>query len=254
MVLLRRRNRLVEQQRSELAELNATKDRLFSIIGHDLRSPLHSLHVFVELLAGPPLPPAQLQEYTGHLTHTLDQTLLLLENLLSWAALQMQAASPPRPVPQALSLAVADAFDLVGPAAEAAGLHLHNTLAGTEWVLADPAAVRLVLRNLLSNALKFTSAGGQITVSAERRADTWHLAVADTGRGLPAAIARQPLQPGLLPQADTAPSRAPGAGLGLALCQDYARRNGGELEVSCAGPGQGATFYLVLPAGEAVGW
>lgn len=252
VVLLRRRNRLVELQRSELAELNATKNRLFSIIGHDLRSPLHSLHVFVELLAGPPLPPAQLQEYTGHLTHTLDQTLLLLENLLGWAALQMQAATPPRPVPQSLAVAVADAFDLLGPAAKVAGLHLRTTLTGAEWVLADPGAVRLVLRNLLGNALKFTSAGGLIAVAAEQQGSDWHLAVADTGQGLPVALARQPLHPGLLPRM-AAPSRAPGAGLGLALCQDYARRNGGELEVASPGPGRGATFYLVLPVGEAVG-
>ena len=247
---LRRRNRLVEKQRSELAELNATKDRLFSIIGHDLRAPLHSLHTFVELLSGPPLPPERLGQYTRHLTQTLDQTLILLENLLSWAALQLRGPGPVRTEPVALAAAVEDAFDLLGPTAAAAGLTLRTTLAGTEWVQADPAAVRLVLRNLLSNALKFTPAGGEVTVAAERHGPSWQLAVADTGQGLPAATPRQPLPAESLPRrAAAGPSRAPGAGLGLVLSRDYARRNGGELEVASAGPGQGTTFYLVLPAG-----
>ncbi|GAA4495076.1 hypothetical protein GCM10023172_06200 [Hymenobacter ginsengisoli] len=245
---LRRRNRLVEKQRAELTELNATKDRLFSIIGHDLRAPLHSLHTFVELLSGPPLPPERLRQYTRHLTQTLDQTLVLLENLLGWAVMQLRGASPPRAEILSLAAAVEDAASLLAPTAEAAGLTLRTTLRGDEWVQADPAAVRLVLRNLLSNALKFTPSGGQVTVAAERREGAWQLAVADTGQGLPTPTPRQPLAPQGLPR--RAAQGAPGAGLGLVLSRDYVRRSHGELEVASAGPGQGTTFYLLLPAAE----
>ncbi len=245
---LRRRNRLVEKQRAELTELNATKDRLFSIIGHDLRAPLHSLHTFVELLSGPPLPPERLRQYTQHLTQTLDQTLVLLENLLGWAALQMRVAGPVRTEPLSLAAAVEDAVSLLGPTAEAAGLTLRNTLGGSEWVLADPAAVRIVLRNLLGNALKFAP-GGRVTIAAERQGSRWQLAVADTGQGLAEPTPRQPLAPASLPRrSGSAPGRAPSAGLGLVLSHDYAHRSGGELEVESAGPGKGTTFYLRLPA------
>jgi two-component system sensor histidine kinase/response regulator len=243
---LHRRNRLVEKQRAELTELNATKDRLFSIIGHDLRAPLHSLHSFVELLSGPPLPPERLRQYTRHLTQTLDQTLVLLENLLGWAALQLHVAGPLRTEALSLAAAVEDACSLLGPTAEAAGITLHNSLRGDEWVQADPAAVRIVLRNLLSNALKFTPSGGQVTVAAEPQGATWQLTVADTGQGLPAPTPRQPLATDGLPRRTA--KGAPGVGLGLVLSRDYARRSHGELAVASAGPGQGTTFYLVLPA------
>ncbi|MDO7884090.1 ATP-binding protein [Hymenobacter cheonanensis] len=245
---LRRRNRLVEKQRAELTELNATKDRLFSIIGHDLRAPLHSLHSFVELLSGPPLPPERLRQYTRHLTQTLDQTLILLENLLSWAALQLHVAGPVHTEALSLAATAEDAASLLGPTAEAAGVALRTTLSGDEWVQADPAAVRLVLRNLLSNALKFTPSGGQVAVAATRQAGAWQLTVADTGLGLPMPTPRQPLAPEGLPR--RAAKGAPGAGLGLVLSRDYARRSRGELEVASPGPGQGTTFYLLLPTAE----
>ncbi|WP_460504315.1 sensor histidine kinase, partial [Hymenobacter agri] len=181
--LLGRKNLQIEAQRTELTTLNATKDQLFSIIGHDLRAPLHSLHAFVALLSGPPLPPDKLSQYTQRLSHTLDHTLALLENLLHWAALQMHATAPPQPEAVRLADAVEATFGLLGPTAEAGGVALQHGLHGHEHVWADPAAVRLVLRNLLANAIKFTPRGGAVRVSATPGTGQWQLVVADTGQG-----------------------------------------------------------------------
>ncbi|MBH8559815.1 tetratricopeptide repeat-containing sensor histidine kinase [Hymenobacter negativus] len=248
--LLGRKNQQIEQQRAELTALNATKDQLFSIIGHDLRGPLHSLHAFVGLLSGPPLPPEKLAQYTQRLTRTLDHTLALLENLLHWAALQMRATGPPQPENMALAAVVEENFDLLSPAAEAGQVALHHDLTGEEHVWADPSAVRLMLRNLLSNAIKFTPLGGTVRVSARREAGTWQLAVADTGLGLPVPTPRQQVP------AETPERRAAGAGqprssgLGLKLSRDVALRNGAQLWMASAGPGQGSTFTLGLPLAE----
>ncbi|MEL5996561.1 HAMP domain-containing sensor histidine kinase, partial [Hymenobacter segetis] len=248
--LLGRKNQQIEQQRAELTALNATKDQLFSIIGHDLRGPLHSLHAFVGLLSGPPLPPEKLAQYTQRLTSTLDHTLALLENLLHWAALQMRATAPPQPENLALAAVVEENFELLSPAAEAGQVTLHHDLTGEEHVWADPSAVRLVLRNLLSNAIKFTSAGGTVRVAARRVAGTWQLAVADTGLGLPVPTPRQEVPAETLERrAGTGQPRS--SGLGLKLSRDVALRNGGQLWMASAGPGEGSTFTLSLPPAEA---
>ncbi|WP_201984580.1 ATP-binding protein [Hymenobacter rubidus] len=248
--LLGRKNQQIEQQRAELTALNATKDQLFSIIGHDLRGPLHSLHAFVELLSGPPLPPEKMRQYTHRLGRTLDHTLALLENLLHWAALQMRATGPPRPENLALADVVDENLGLMAAAAEASQVSLSQALTGEEQVWADPAAVRLVLRNLLANAIKFTPAGGTVRVSASRAHGTWQLAVTDSGRGLPVATARQPLQPEALERRAGEAGQARSTGLGLKLSHDVAARNGGGLWVESGGPGHGTTFTLALPVAE----
>ncbi|UOQ96217.1 tetratricopeptide repeat protein [Hymenobacter sp. 5317J-9] len=250
--LLGRKNQQIEAQRAELTELNATKDRLFSIIGHDLRGPLHSLHAFVELLAGPPLPPDKLAQYTQRLTRTLDHTLALLENLLNWAALQMRAAGPPRPEPLDLAALVEENIGLLAAAAEASQVSVVHHLTGDECAWADPAAARLVLRNLLANAIKFTPAGGTVQVSARREGAAWQLAVADTGRGLPEPTPWQELRPESLPCRAGEGGQARSTGLGLLLSRDVLARNGGRLWVASAGPGQGTTFALSLPVAEPV--
>ncbi|MDO7845836.1 tetratricopeptide repeat protein [Hymenobacter sp. M29] len=248
--LLGHKNQQIERQSAELTKLNATKDRLFSIIGHDLRGPLHSLHAFVELLDGPPLPPARLSQYTQRLTRTLDHTLALLENLLNWAALQMRASAPPRPENLALAGLVEENIGLLTAAADAAQVALTHHLTGDERAWADPAAVRLVLRNLLANAIKFTPAGGTVSISATQEAGCWQLAVADNGRGLPTPTPHQPLRPDALERRAGEAGQARSTGLGLLLSRDMATRTGGQLWVASAGPGQGTTFTLRLPVAE----
>jgi signal transduction histidine kinase len=250
--LLGRKNQQIELQRAELTALNATKDQLFSIIGHDLRGPLHSLHAFVELLAGPPLPPEKLGQYTQRLTRTLDHTLALLENLLHWAALQMRATGPARPETLSLAALVEENIGLLAAAAEAAQVLVSHSLTGEEQAWADPAAVRLALRNLLANAIKFTPAGGAVQVSAHRADGAWQLAVADTGRGLPEPTQEQPLRPESLPRRAGEAGQARSTGLGLLLSRDLLARSGGQLWVASDGPGQGTTFTLRLPVAETV--
>ncbi|WP_197070496.1 tetratricopeptide repeat-containing sensor histidine kinase [Hymenobacter sp. DG25B] len=250
--ILSRKNREIEEQRTALAQLNATKDRLFSIIGHDLRGPLNSLHAFVSLLNIRQLPQEKLIQYAQRLNQTLDQTLALIDNLLSWAAVQMQASERVNPEAVRLQEAVEENFRLLRTAAEQKNIALLHTLEATEWAWADPDMVRLVLRNLLSNAIKFTSAGGQVQVSSTQEGGSWQLAVADTGVGLSAEALQALLSPAEPARSTAGTAQESGTGLGLVLCRDFVARNGGRLWAESAGPGRGTTFYCTFPQAAAL--
>jgi signal transduction histidine kinase len=250
--ILSRKNREIEEQRTALAQLNATKDRLFSIIGHDLRGPLNSLHAFVSLLNIRQLPQEKLIQYAQRLNQTLDQTLALIDNLLSWAAVQMQASERVNPEAVRLQEAVEENFRLLRTAAEQKNIALLHTLEATEWAWADPDMVRLVLRNLLSNAIKFTSAGGQVQVSSTQEGGSWQLAVADTGVGLSAEALQALLSPAEPARSTAGIAQESGTGLGLVLCRDFVARNGGRLGAESAGPGRGTTFYCTFPQAAAL--
>lgn len=107
-----------------------------------------------------------------------------------------------------------------------------------------------MLRNLLSNAIKFTPAGGSVRIAAARAADDWQLTVADTGRGLPAATPAKHCAPKSWSAGPARPARPAAPGLGLKLSSDVAARNGGQLWVESAVPGQGTVFTLVIPAAQ----
>ncbi|MBC6989115.1 tetratricopeptide repeat protein [Hymenobacter sp. BT491] len=250
--LLGRKNREIDHQRATLAQLNATKDRLFSIIGHDLRGPLNSLHAFVSLLNIRQLPQEKLMQYSQRLNQTLDQTLALIDNLLSWAAVQMQASERVNPESLLLEEAVNENFRLLRTAAEHKNLTISHLLEGDEWAWADPDMVRLVLRNLLSNAIKFTPQGGRITVAATEADAQWCLSVTDTGVGLDGETLHQLLGVAASPQSTVGTAQEPGTGLGLVLCRDFVERNGGRLWAESAGPGQGTTFHFTLPRAGAL--
>ncbi|MCA8829659.1 tetratricopeptide repeat protein [Hymenobacter sp. BT728] len=245
--LLDQKNRKIEEQRALLEQLNRTKDRLFSIIGHDLRGPLHSLHAFVALLNLKQLPQEKLAQYSQRLDQTLNQVLGLIDNLLSWAAVQMQASDRVSPSAFPLQESVEENFRLLRTAAENKDLTLSSTLTGEETVWADADMVRLILRNLLSNAIKFTPAGGTIQVGAtETAAGDWQVAVTDSGVGLTAEQLHALSQP-TPPRSTVGTAQERGTGLGLVLVRDFVERNGGRLRVESAGPQQGTTVVFSLP-------
>ncbi len=246
----RQYRRLRRTQRA-LAATTRTKDRLYSVVAHDLRSPIASFPGLLDLLRRY-RDRAATHDFDGLLTEMRDaseQVARLLENLLQWAAGQHGELSV-RPETLALGELLTEVAALYAPTAEAGGKRLSLALtadgAGLR-ALADRQMTRAIVRNLTDNALKYLPAGGTVRLWAETgAAGTVRLVVRDDGPGLTGAqLAAFNATAAPVGAAPTAEVR--GTGLGLPLCRLLAERQGGNLYLTSA-PGQGLTAVVELPA------
>ncbi|GAB2558419.1 tetratricopeptide repeat protein [Spirosoma areae] len=227
-----RQNQEIETQSTRLKEANALKDRLFSIIGHDLRGPVASLQTSVNQLRSNDSQPMNLDlldQEVSRLAYTLD-------NLLYWSLTQRQGLRVHRHL--------VDLTDLVKETLEGfQGLIRFKNIAvsveeGRASIHLDENLTMLVLRNMLHNAIKFTPAGGAIRLSIRQEPTLTHLLIADTGVGMNVASPAQPNQ-----------RNGQGTGLGLVLSQELMKQVGGELRLDSQ-PGQGTTVRLSWPSGQ----
>ncbi len=244
---VRERTHQLEIQKHELKELNASKDKFFSILAHDLRSPFTGLLGIIQFMRqrGLHFSEKQLQENLETLNDAADSLYALLENLLTWSRLQRGAIERhPEQIP--LHTMVDLSLALFTSNAEQKQITIQNGVEENVSLYADKQMLLTVIRNLVSNALKFTEQGGKIHLTAHQRNERVTLAVADTGIGIPAdAIPRLFRIDEKYYQNGTAGEE--GTGLGLILCKDLVEKNRGTIAVESA-VGQGSTFHVSLPA------
>jgi signal transduction histidine kinase len=225
----------VGERTRELEAANADKDRMLTVVGHDLRGPLTALTQAAEQAAAPPADPASLGKFTGEAAVVGRQVLLLIEDLVLWARLRAGRMPPAgRHRPTAI---VAPVIALHRAAAGQRGVKLTVAVPDDVRVLTDLVLAQTLLRNLVANALKF--ARTEVIVSAQLAADGVQLTVSDDGPGLPPAVLAAFAAQAALPGADN--------GLGLRLCVEIGRALGVKLgAVSVAG--RGTEFKFILPA------
>ncbi|WP_231915312.1 HAMP domain-containing sensor histidine kinase [Lewinella sp. 4G2] len=244
---LRSARRKLAGQNLELNQLNATKDRFFGIIAHDLRNPivaLSSANFQVNRLYERGQT-ERVKAVVGQISQTTRQLNGLLNNLLQWAisssgGIQLKRTS------LSLTEVIEENFDLYAAAAEAKGIDLINNTPGDAFLLADREALQTILRNLIGNAIKFTPGGdgAEIKVNLATTSHENVITVTDSGPGL---TAEQRTQLFKLHRGDgPAGRRNAGTGLGLILCKELAELHGGRIEVASE-PGVGAQFSVVLP-------
>lgn len=241
----------INEQKQELEELNATKDKFFSIVAHDLRTPMSSLAGFSSMLSnyGEQMSPEEIKNFSKKLHVSMKNALSLVENLLTWARTQMNKIDH---TPKALNLnkVVEETVRQLENSAGGKQLKLEQTLEGDLQVFADEDHVRLVLRNLITNAIKFTETGGSITISARPEAgDTVLLSVSDTGVGMDEQRQEKLFKIGNTNSTNGTEGEK-GTGLGLVLCKEFVEKNGGQIMVSSR-EGEGTTFTIRLPQYEA---
>lgn len=256
---------LAQQQADELRQLNQSKDRFFSIIAHDLKAPFQGILGFSELLDTDleDMSPAEIRNIASYLHDTASSAYKLLENLLNWAMVESG-----RMTYQPKQLYLETIFDLVegslSGAARHKALRLQFSCPTDVQVFADENMLRSIIRNLVSNAVKFTPEGGSIQVSATLDVDWVEIQVMDNGVGMspeqlhavltamnssqqshvPAAGSLSTVN---LHSASTNGTRGEtGTGLGLALCQQFAQRHNTTIQVDSR-PQQGSRFYFRLP-------
>ena len=238
--------RLVDSEQALLRQ-NANKDKFFSIISHDLKSPFHSILGFAEILSGDlsDFTLEEIQSYGNHIHVGAQNLLNLLENLMQWTRLQSGRMGY-QPEPLLLRERVEMVLSLLQGNLLAKKIHFDCSLDPEMLVYADRTHLSLVMQNLISNAIKFTQQQGKIQVYASQQDGTIIICVADNGVG----IASQHLSD--LFQIETSFSTVgtaneKGTGLGLILCHELVRENGGQIWAESA-LGEGSRFYFTLPS------
>jgi len=249
---LRRARNQIERQAENLRQSNALKDRMFSIIGHDLRSPLSAAKLKMDFIMRGIIDPKSDEFVDGtvfELLKTMDEALNLLQNLLGWAKSESDQIQV---IPENLDIAdiVEQTFRLLKLGSEHKKITLINTIASETFVHADLNTTKTVLRNLLSNAIKFTPVDGTIKVNGIHKEDRLIVEVADNGQGIPPEDIPKILNPNEH-FSKLGTDKEPGTGLGLVLCQNFVNKNGGQLKIKST-VGKGSTFYFDLPLGNKV--
>jgi len=235
----------LEERTQQLTELNSLKNKLFSVIAHDLKSPLYALWNLFRNVQRYDLPGEEIKIMIPEVVKELSYTTGLMENLLQWAKSQMHAEAI-KPQLLDISKITQEVLQLLRLQAEAKRIDVRSGIEAPVFVYADKDTINLVLRNLLSNAIKFTPEEGSISIGAREERSHIEVFVEDTGTG----ISKDNLQK--LMEANYYTTRGTdgeaGTGLGLMLCKEFLSRIGGSMQV-WSEPGKGSIFSFTLPKG-----
>lgn len=223
------------------------KDNFFTIIAHDLRNPLHALKGFIQILYEEfdSLSVSEIKEITLHIKNSTTNFSDLLENLMIWSRVQRRLAHFNYEV-ISLQPVIKESISLISESALNKGIELNYEVPDNLTVFADVNMLLTILRNLISNALKFTPQGGKILVSARNSDEKKvEISVSDTGIGMSSAMIRN------LFKLDQGTNRngsegEPGTGLGLIICRDFIENLNGRIWVESKEE-KGSIFYFTLP-------
>jgi signal transduction histidine kinase/tetratricopeptide (TPR) repeat protein len=240
-------NKVVLQQKQELEKLGMVKDRIFSVVSHDMRTPVNSLISFIQLLEGGNINPDKLTKYAANLKNTLGYTSSMMENLLNWASSQMQGFKPLQEKFD-IKICAQEVINSMEAVAIQKRIKINNEIKSGILCLADMNMTSLVLRNLISNAVKFTPNEGAVDVSVEVNDTHILVQVKDNGIGLSAAQLLAFNQPGFEETGKSTPgtNNEKGTGIGLVLCKTFTQMMHGSLQ-AVSEAGKYTIFILSLP-------
>lgn len=249
----KRKSKLIEEQKKEiqlqaeqLERLNSFKDTTFSVLSHDLRSPINALTITMSMLDEDIIKPEEFREYKTELSNKLQSVSLMLDNMLLWARSQMKGEHTLEIEKVSVKHRTLRAFAVLKDVADQKNIKLEDKISENLFVNADKNQAEMVLRNLVSNAIKFTPEGGTISVSATKDGNMVHISVVDTGVGMPQEIADN-LFDGNPNSSKAGTKGEKGTGIGLHLSHTFIQNNNGNISVHSK-EGEGTTFIVSLPA------
>jgi signal transduction histidine kinase len=230
----------------QLKDTIEDKDRFMSILAHDLRSPFSSIIGFLNLLT---------QNIHIYDIPTIEKKLLIINNsankaynlfedILIWARTQ-SGKIPFNPCSLELVSIVNDVFEILMPASTTKRISLEQIETNELWVYADADMLKTILRNLISNAIKFTPTGGRIEIRTEHKNSFITISVSDNGIGLPREIMSKLFDPSNI-YTTPGTEKESGTGLGLLICKEFAEKHGGQLWIESE-EGKGSTFSISIP-------
>lgn len=236
----------IKNNELRLTELNATKDKFVSIIAHDLKSPFSSIIGFsehlIELVKEKNY--SQIDEIANVILKSSNRVMDLLTNLMTWSQLE-SGRMPFNPEYFDISTIVLEAISLFKPNAEQKSISIENKISVNSQVYADKEMISTIIRNLISNAIKFTNTNGKISISGEKLIDIFVFQIRDEGVGVSKErISR--LFKIAENESTSGTYNEKGTGLGLILCKEFIEKNNGKIWVEST-IGKGSLFSFSLP-------
>jgi len=232
-------------QNQQLQDLNTTKDKFFGIIAHDIRSPITALDGVSEQMNYylEKDDKSKLNRLANRIDTTAKRLTSLLDNLLNWALLQT-GMIPYNPKSVDIQAVAQENIDLFQPVAEAKNISLKNNISDNCSVYSDESALNTIIRNLVNNAIKFTPAGGEVSIDTEEKGDKVFIKINDTGTGIAADKLEKIFSREKQSSKGTAGEK--GSGLGLMLCKELVELNKGTIQ-AISEVGKGSSFIFSLP-------
>lgn len=230
-------------QKDQLEKSNMEKNKLMSIISHDLRAPLTNIQTYLEMLNENEVDSVDRPVLENALLKSTNGAMAMLSNLLHWSKSQMEGLNV-NLLELDLLTVLTDTLEMEKILASKKSIVLNYQIQSKLTVIADVDMLQLVVRNLISNAIKFTPEGGTISVSVEVVAAQCKLTVRDTGKGIPGNIHEKIFSIRSEPSYGT--NNEKGVGLGLVLCKEFIERQGGSIGFQSK-PGTGSNFFIFLP-------
>nr|WP_262917692.1 histidine kinase N-terminal 7TM domain-containing protein [Cognataquiflexum rubidum] len=236
----------IRKQAEELKNLNSLKDKLFTIISHDLKGPIFGIRELIKLSFDGVISKEEFFEILPEINKNMDSVSILLENLLAWTSSQLKGEYLEKKIFE-LDKLVEQQVSLFEKVTKEKGITLTLQKYGNLQVFADKNMIDLAIRNLISNAIKFSGQGDYVTVILKENEETIAVKVKDTGLG----ISEENLEKLKNRESFTTPGKdkTTGTGLGMLLVHDYVVKNGGELHIQSQIE-KGSEFSFSLPKNE----
>lgn len=235
-----------KEAHNELKELNATREKLFSIIAHDLKSPFTSILGFSDLLGKniKNYDISKSEKFAGHINSAAKTTLNLLDNLLDWAKAQTGKIKF-KPERIQISNSLVHILEILHPSAEIKNIKINLDETEDIFVCADPDMLQTIIRNLLSNAIKYTNFGGKISITIAKDHEYALIRITDNGIGMSPNTLENIFK---IDEKSSIPGTANerGSGLGLLLCHEFVEKQGGRIWAESE-LGKGSMFCFTLP-------
>lgn len=233
----------ISLQKDQLEQSNLEKNKLMSIISHDLRSPLLNIQNYLELLKEYELDSKERLGMEKTLLSSTNNAMEMLSNLLNWSKSQMDGANTHLKEVNLLHT-LSNTLEMEQLHAAKKDITLSYHIPANITVMADEDMLQLVIRNLISNAIKFTSKDGFVHISAEIVQNHCQISVEDNGKGIP--LEKQDEIFNIKSQPEYGTNHEKGVGLGLALCKEFTERQGGSISFEST-PGKGSRFFVLIP-------
>lgn len=233
----------LKSKAADLEQINATKNKLFSIISHDLRAPIASVQSYLEILSQINNEKENWQEIKGDLIELTQSTDNMLSNILMWAKSQMEGISINKSLIN-LEESLSPVIKVFQSVANMKQINLNYSIEPSLKILVDKNMLELVVRNILSNAIKFTHQGGTINIEVNSDYPNYVIQISDNGIGMSEKVKNSIFSLKAEPSYGTNNER--GIGLGLSLSKEFIELQGGKLWFESA-EGKGSTFYIAIP-------